>query len=94
MQIWVLKSKVQECQNCGLKCHKKCIEYCMKQVPCHKKFYEDLKQTSEGDFAVYEHGEHSKEPSAANVHRHLAQQRGNIYAIIYTRSELTSLAHS
>ena len=71
MQIWVLKSKVQECQNCGLKCHKKCTEYCMKQVPCYKKNIMDLQQWLEGDFAIYEH---SEEIGTGNGHRLLDQQ--------------------
>ena len=72
-QIWVLKSKVQECQKCGLKCHKRCIDYCTKQVPCYQKTFEDLQQRSEGDFAVYEREELGVQIS--NGHRLLDQQR-------------------
>lgn len=69
-QIWVLKSKVQECQKCGLKSHKKCIDYCMKKVPCCKMGkLENLQQRSEGDFAVYE----QEESGVGNGHRLLDQ---------------------
>lgn len=83
MQIWVLKSKVQECQKCGLKCHKKCIEYCMKQVPCYQKTFEDLQQSSEGEFAIYEHEKQGEEVGGGNGHRLLDQHRGGCKSFYY-----------
>lgn len=72
LQIWVLKSKVQECQKCSIKCHKKCISYCMKNMPCCKKSVGILHQRSEGEFAIYEC---DRDVGGSNGHRHLQQDK-------------------
>ena len=73
LQIWVLKSRVQECQKCGLKCHKKCINYCMKNMPCYRKSFGILHHRSEGEFAIYECEHQTDDMGAGNGHRHLTQ---------------------
>jgi len=80
-KIWALKSRVQECQNCGLKCHKKCSRYCELEVPCYKHHLqhgeslvlESLRLTQDGDAEVYGSDDEDSDTELGDGHRHLEQ---------------------